>query len=51
MRGVLNLAVIIAGGVMLANVIANPEGTSTLFKGVGGLWQMSINGMLGKPST
>lgn len=51
MRGVLNLAVIIAGGVMLADAIANAAGTTALFNGIGSLWQMSINGMLGKPSS
>lgn len=50
MRGILNLAVVIAGGVMLANLVANAAGTTALFNGVGGLWQMSINGLLGKPS-
>lgn len=50
MRGILNLAVVIAGGVMLADAIANAQGTTALFNGVGSLWQMSINGMLGKAS-
>lgn len=50
MRGVLNLAVMIAAGVMLADVIANPQGAQALFNGIGSLWQMSINGMLGKSS-
>lgn len=51
MRGILNLAVVIAGGVMLADLVANKEGTKALFDGVGHVWQMSINGMLGKAST
>lgn len=51
MRGILNLAVVIAGGVMLADLVANSEGTKSLFNGVGSLWQMSINGLLGKAST
>lgn len=51
MRGVLNLLVVIVGGVMLADLVANSTGTKTLFDGVGSLWQMSINGLLGKSST
>lgn len=51
MRGILNLAVTIVGGVMLADLVANSAGTKSLFDGVGSLWQMSINGLLGKSST
>lgn len=45
---IINLAVIVAGGVMLADMIANSAGTKALFDGVGGLWKTSVNGMLGK---
>lgn len=48
MRGILNLAVIIAGGVMLANLVIHPQGTTALFNGIGNLWKTSVNGMLGK---
>ena len=48
---VIGLLVIIAGGVMLADLVANASGTAALFNGLGGLWQTSVNGMLGKPST
>lgn len=48
MRGILNLAVIIAGGVMLANLVIHPQGTTALFNGIGNLWETSVNGMLGK---
>jgi hypothetical protein len=51
MRGILNLAVVIVGGVMLADLVANSDGTTSLFNGIGSLWQMSINGLLGKSST
>jgi hypothetical protein len=51
MRGILNLAVVIVGGVMLADLVANSEGTKSLFNGIGSLWGMSINGLLGKSST
>jgi hypothetical protein len=43
-----NLFVIIAGGVMLADLVANPSGTNALFNGMGGVWKTSVNGMLGK---
>lgn len=51
MRGILNLAVVIVGGVMLADLVANKDGTQALFNGISGLWQTSINGLLGKQST
>jgi len=43
-----NLFVIIAAGVMLADLIANPAGTNALFNGFGSIWKTSVNGMLGK---
>lgn len=50
MRGILNLAVIIAGGVMLANLVTHSQGTTALFNGIGQLWKISVNGMLGRTS-
>lgn len=50
MRGVLNIAVLIVIGAMLANAIGNKDGTTALFNGIGGLWKTGINGVLGKPS-
>lgn len=50
MRGVLNLAVIVAGGVMLADLVIHSQGTTALFNGLGGLWKTSVNGMLGQTS-
>lgn len=50
MRGVLNLAVIVAGGVMLADLVIHDRGTTALFNGLGGLWKTSVNGMLGQTS-
>lgn len=47
---VVNLFVIVAAGVMLADMIANPDGTKAFFNGIGGIWKVSVNGMLGKPS-
>lgn len=48
--GILNLGVIVIGGVMLANAIAHPSGTKAIFDGIGGLWKTSVNGVLGKTS-
>jgi hypothetical protein len=50
MRGILNLAVTIVGGVMLADLVAHSDGTTALFNGVGSLWKTSINGLLGQTS-
>lgn len=44
---VINLFVLVAGGIMLANMLARPEGTKAFFNGIGGLWKISVNGMLG----
>lgn len=45
---IVNLAVIIVGGVMLADMITHAAGTKAFFDGVGGLWKTSINGLLGQ---
>lgn len=47
---VLNLFVIIAAGVIIADLVANKDGTKALFDGTGNLWKIGVNGMLGKPS-
>lgn len=47
---VINLFVLIAVGVMLADMIANVNGTNALFSGLGNLWKVGVNGMLGKTS-
>ncbi|MHB8437402.1 MAG: hypothetical protein ACYDC0_16315 [Acidimicrobiales bacterium] len=43
-----NIAVIIVGGVIVADAVANPKGTGTLFKGINGFWSNSIGGLLGQ---
>ena len=50
MGNVVNLFVLIAIGVMLADMIAKPAGTNALFSGMSNLWKVGVNGMLGKPS-
>lgn len=53
MRGghIINLFVLVAAGVMLADMIHNASGTATLFSGMGNLWGNSVNGMLGQTAT
>lgn len=50
MGNVVNLFVLIAIGVMLADMIAKPSGTNALFGGMSNLWKVGVNGMLGKSS-
>jgi len=47
---VMNLFVIIAVGVILADLVANANGTNALFSGMGNMWKIGVNGMLGKSS-
>lgn len=47
---VINLFVIMAVGVMLADMIAHASGTNALFSGISGMWKIGVNGMLGKTS-
>lgn len=46
----INLFVIIAVGVMLADMIANASGTNALLGGMANIWKIGVNGMLGKTS-
>jgi uncharacterized protein HemY len=47
---VINLFVLMAVGVMLADMIAHSSGTNVMFNGLSNLWKIGVNGMLGKPS-
>lgn len=47
---IINLFVIMAGGIMVADLVANAAGTTALFNGLGGVWKTGVNGMLGKTS-
>lgn len=47
---IFNLLVIVAAGVILADLVANAKGTGTLINGIQSLWATSVNGMLGKSS-
>lgn len=44
------LGALIVIGVILANMIAHAQGTTSFFNGLGNLWGKSINGLLGKTS-
>lgn len=50
MRGIMNIAVIIAVGVIIADLVTNAEGTRHLINGSISLWQTGVNGMLGTTS-
>lgn len=52
MKGILNIAVIVAIGVIVADLIqpAHLGGTNAILKGTGDLWSISVRGMLGQPS-
>jgi hypothetical protein len=47
---IVNLFVIMAVGVMLADLVSNANGTTALFNGLGGIWKTGVSGMLGKTS-
>lgn len=44
---VMNLFVIMAVGVILADMINHAPGTHALFSGISNLWATGVNGMLG----
>lgn len=44
---VMNLFVIMAVGVIIADLVSNYQGTTALFSGMGNLWATGVNGMLG----
>ena len=43
-----NILALIVLGVILADLIANPGGTGTLFSGINTFWNNSIGGLLGQ---
>lgn len=50
MSGIVNLLVLVAIGVILADMMKNASGTKALFDGISNMWKTSVNGMLGKTS-
>jgi hypothetical protein len=47
---IINVFVVMAVGVMLADMVKNASGTTALFNGLGGIWKTGVNGMLGSTS-
>lgn len=47
---VMNLLVLMAVGVIIADMVSNAPGTNALFNGMSGIWKIGVNGMLGKGS-
>lgn len=41
------LAVLIAAGIILANLIVNPNASKTLFDALGKVWKWAVNSMMG----
>lgn len=46
----IQLGALVIIGVIVANMIANAQGTTAFFNGLGNLWGRSINGLLGQAS-
>jgi hypothetical protein len=47
MSSIVNLLVIAAVGVIIADLVHNSDGTKAIFNGVSSIWTTSVNGMLG----
>lgn len=44
----LNVVVLLVVGIIVADLVSKPNGTSQLVKGVSGLWTTYANSLLGK---
>lgn len=51
MSAAVNLFVIAAVGVILADMVSNVGGTNAIFCNLGNFWKISVNGMLGNQTT
>ena len=51
MSGVLSLATLIIGGVIIADILTHPAGTQAASAGITNLWSTSIGGLLGNVPT
>ena len=49
-QDIVNLFVIMAVGVIIADMIKNWQGTQAIFCGMAKLWTIGVNGMLGQTS-
>jgi hypothetical protein len=50
MSGILSLAALIIGGVIVADILTHPQGTAAASAAATKLWGSSLNALLGKPS-
>lgn len=48
--GIIAVIFLIVVGVIIANALVNYKGTKVVFDGLSGLWQTSVNGLLGQAS-
>ena len=47
MSGILSIAALVVGGVIVADILTHPSGTAAASNGLLGLWSKSLNGLLG----
>jgi len=50
MSGILSLATLIIGGVIIADILIHPAGTAAASGAATKLWGSSLNALLGKPT-
>ena len=48
MSGVISLATLIIGGVIIADILTHPQGTAAASTGISNIWGSSLNALLGK---
>jgi len=51
MSGILSIAALVVGGVIVADILTHPTGTAAASNGLLGLWSSSLNGLLGSTTT
>jgi len=47
MSGIISIATLIVGGVIIADILTHPAGTAAASSGISNLWSTSIGGLLG----
>jgi len=47
MSGIISIATLIIGGVIVADILTHPAGTQAASSGISNLWSTSIGGLLG----
>jgi len=48
MSGIIGLATLVIGGVIVADILSHPAGTAAASSGVTKIWSSSLNGLLGQ---